>query len=271
MKLRKPLVFLPQTIGPFYTNNAKKIASMSLDYAKYIFVRDPISNEKASEITNKNKISQSIDMAFFMEYDYKFSNKSENKVGINPSGLLWNGGYSGNNQFGIKSDYDKTIYSVIELLLETKYEVHLVPHVLHGPGYIVEDDYKICKHINKKYSNCKIAPFFYTPVEAKNYISSLDLLIGSRLHCCIAAFSSGVPILPLAYSRKFKGLFEKELHYQFVAELKKESSEDILFILHSLIADLPTIKQKMTKTLEKVNNYHSKLISELKDILVIKN
>ena len=27
------------------------------------------------------------------------------------------------------------------------------------------------------------------------------------MHACIAAFSSGVPVLPMAYSRKFNGLF----------------------------------------------------------------
>ena len=27
------------------------------------------------------------------------------------------------------------------------------------------------------------------------------------MHACIAAFSSGVPVVPMAYSRKFEGLF----------------------------------------------------------------
>jgi hypothetical protein len=59
----------------------------------------------------------------------------------------------------------------------------LVPHVLHGPYYHVEDDYGVCKRLQQAYPFCIMAPFFYTPVEAKSFISGLDLLVGSG---CIA-------------------------------------------------------------------------------------
>ncbi len=47
------------------------------------------------------------------------------------------------------------------------------------------------------------------------------------MHACIAAFSSGVPVLPMAYSRKFAGLFGT-LGYGACADCKADSEEEIL-------------------------------------------
>ena len=49
---------------------------------------------------------------------------------------------------------------------------------------------------------------FETPIEVKNCISQMDIFIGSRMHATIGALSSGVVTIPVAYSRKFSGLFE---------------------------------------------------------------
>ncbi|MCK5508625.1 MAG: polysaccharide pyruvyl transferase family protein [Desulfobacterales bacterium] len=263
----KPLVFLPQTIGPFKSNKAKKIASKSLSYASHVFVRDPISFKKALKFIVQNKVTQTIDMAFFMDYDSQKKDIGMPRIGINPSGLLWNGGYTGDNQFGLKTDYKELVARIIEELSNRKYEIVLVPHVLHGPGYHIEDDYKVCKWLQHKYSFCKIAPFFYTPVEAKSFISGLDLLIGSRMHCCIAAYSSGVPIYPLAYSRKFKGLFKEELNYPHGAELVSDDRESVIGGLQNVLDHLSDIQADMPKRQEKLTSYRQKLVDDLKRVV----
>ena len=43
------------------------------------------------------------------------------------------------------------------------------------------------------------------------------------MHACIAAFSAGVPVVPMAYSRKFNGLFGT-LGYKRVADCKDGKS-----------------------------------------------
>jgi len=71
--------------------------------------------------------------------------------------------------------------------------------------------------------NIDIAPFFYSPVEAKSYISGLDLLVELRMHFCIAAYSSGVPVFPLAYSQTFKGHFSEKLIYDHLSSLDEDN------------------------------------------------
>jgi len=51
------------------------------------------------------------------------------------------------------------------------------------------------------------------------------------MHACIAAFSSGVVVVPMAYSRKFNGLFTS-LNYTAVLDcLKLNTDEAMSFLL----------------------------------------
>jgi hypothetical protein len=47
------------------------------------------------------------------------------------------------------------------------------------------------------------------------------------MHACIAALSSGVPVLPIAYSRKFRGVFGS-LGYPIIADCRSEAAEQIV-------------------------------------------
>ncbi len=46
------------------------------------------------------------------------------------------------------------------------------------------------------------------------------------MHACIAAFSSGVPVVPMAYSRKFEGLFGT-IGYERTVDCTSETAEAI--------------------------------------------
>jgi len=71
----------------------------------------------------------------------------------------------------------------------------------------VDDDLALCQRLAAE-AGLSEPPHFTDPVVAKSFISGCDVLVGSRMHACIAASSSGVATIPVAYSRKFAGLFE---------------------------------------------------------------
>jgi polysaccharide pyruvyl transferase WcaK-like protein len=104
--------------------------------------------------------------------------------------------------------------------------VHLVGHVI-SDSFVVEDDYRVCQSLFEKYPGAKLAPRFRSPSEAKSYISALHYFTGARMHACIGAFSSGVPVVPMAYSRKFNGLFSS-LGYHHLADLKAHDTATAL-------------------------------------------
>jgi len=103
-------------------------------------------------------------------------------------------------------------------------QVWLIPHVI-SDAIPVEDDRVAIDAIAKEFPNVLCAPSFKSPSVAKSFISGMDFMTGARMHACIAAFSSGVPVVPLSYSRKFNGLFAS-LNYHWIADGKAMNNKE---------------------------------------------
>lgn len=219
----KKYILLPQTYGPFYERNSAIKAKSVLRRATRIYCRDELSQKMLLDSFNVNS-KLSSDMAFVLPYDknaYTFSQR--NKIGINISGLLYRGGFDSPNQFELKLDYKQLINQLIEAL-SVDYEVHLISHVIDLKENAHDDDYCVCKQLHETFPNTILAPAFNSPIEAKSYISNMNLFIGSRMHSTIAAFSSGVITIPISYSRKFEGLFGS-LKYPYVVNAREECTD----------------------------------------------
>ncbi len=227
-KLHKKYILLPQTLGPFISKEAHVKAMHSMKNADLIFARDKMSYDCAQKMLPDKFVEQTIDVAFFLPYTRMSFEGNKIKVGVNISGLLWHGGYTKDNQFGLKSDYQHTMYAILDYFSSrSEVELHLISHVI-GKQDPIDEDSHVVKELANKYPQAMVAPAFSNPIEAKSYISGMDFFTGARMHACIAAISSGVPVYPLAYSRKFNGLFCDTLGYSSIASLTEMCSDEIL-------------------------------------------
>ena len=251
-KSGKPYILLPQTIGPFESTEARAKAKISLESAAYVFARDRQSYKFCQQIAPNTNLLESIDMAFFLPYNKKkFTNTKKKNVGINVSGLLWEGGYTRNNQFGLKTNYQRLIYKLIEYLIQQpNIDIHLIGHVI-GRDKSLDDDGHALKILHKHFPKSILAPIFKSPIEAKSYISGMDFFTGARMHACIAAISSGVAVLPMAYSRKFNGLFTETLNYNYIVDLKTSDENEALNLFISAFGKLEMIEQEINQ----INKY----------------
>lgn len=219
-----PCIFGPQTIGPFNSIVGRNIAKLTLNKLKETFVRDISSYNCCNKLKIKSEAYQVIDVAFALPFEKKSYDDDYIHIGINVSGLLYNGGYNHNNYFNLGFSYKEFIDQLIPTLLSDKrVKVHLVPHVIEDTEG-VDDDYSICELIHKTYPQCELPNKFKTASEAKSYISAMDLFSGARMHSTIGAISSGVPVIPVAYSRKFNGLYDT-LKYPYLIDAKEKISE----------------------------------------------
>ncbi len=243
----KPLILLPQTIGPFRSISIRDRAANILHGAHTIYARDPLSAECARGLAPGKAVIETVDVAFFLPCGMvRKSPGNAIRVGFNPSGLLWRGGYTGANQFGLKDDYPELVRHLIRRLLATRgVEVELIGHDISGPnGGNRNDDYYVCKRLCREFPECRIGPFFYGPSEAKAHIAGLDAFVGSRMHACIAAYSSGVPVLPLAYSRKFEGQFVEKLNYRQAVDLTVAGREEAAVIVDDFLVRREAIRRE---------------------------
>lgn len=244
----KPYCLLPQTIGPFKNNKIKKIANQSIQKGALIMTRDKQSlNYVLENVPLQKNVDEYIDIAFFMPFQKKQFDSQFIHVGLNISSLLWNGGYTQNNQFELTVNYQELIHGIIKYFLSLQnVKLHLIPHVVIGERNI-ENDYEVSFEIYEKYShpNLILSEFFLGPIEAKNYIAGMDFFMGARMHSTIAAFSTGVPVVPMAYSRKFNGLFADTLSYAHLADMKKNNNSVILQLIKESFNNRQTLKAEI--------------------------
>ena len=222
-----PLILSPQTIGPYARRSARFLATRLMKKCWKVFARDDISRDYLAKLGVASNAEVAIDVAFALPYQRKEFPSDKIKVGVNVSGLLFNGGYSKNNMFGLAFDYRQFSEHLLEkLTADDQYQVYLVPHVVCD-SYPVDDDFRACHSLNERFPNTILAPVFKDPVEAKSYIAGMDFFTGARMHACIAAFSAEVPVVPVSYSRKFNGLF-KSMGYEFLADPTVQNEAEVL-------------------------------------------
>ena len=224
----RPLVLSPQTLGPFKHPFAAWMADLAMRRARLVCSRDQLSTAYFRSRHVRTEFLESIDVAFALPYEQALRQSGATRIGLNVSGLLWAGGYTGHNQFRLALDYRSTMIEVATRLSAMPgAEVMLVPHVV-TPDRLAEDDLRACQALAAELSGAPdLAGPFDTPMAAKGFISGLDFFVGARMHACIAAFSSGVPCVPMAYSRKFTGLFGS-LGYPHVADCTVEGQDAVV-------------------------------------------
>lgn len=261
----KKLILGPQTIGPFKSTWIKNIACSIMKKSKQVYTRDEVSFEYVKEMKMSAIITT--DVAFMLPAENVDIKKENNilDVGINISGLLWNGGYTRNNQFGLKFDYQIYIKKIIETFRDMRAKIYLIGHVLPKEDNSPEDDYAVCKKIHEQYPDTVLAPRFKTPMEAKGYIANMDFFIGSRMHATVAAFSTKVPTVPVAYSRKFQGLYGS-LGYDYVIDAKKETLEDAITKTFNYVENRLLLKKDIEKSLLIVHKKNNEFVSSLNRI-----
>jgi len=244
-RYKKPYCLLPQTIGPFKNENILHQAVKSIEKSKLVMARDTQSFEYVKQIAPKQQnIGEYIDVAFFLPYKKRDFDKNLIHVGLNISALLWHGGYTQDNQFGLSIDYQHTVRMIIDYFLSMpNVIIHLIPHVVHAEREI-ENDYAVSYDLYREYNNPQIvlAELFLSPIDAKSYISGMDFFMGARMHSTIAAFSSCVPVVPMAYSRKFNGLFSDTLQYSYLTDMKTDTESRILEIVKEAYTNRENLK-----------------------------
>lgn len=246
--MRKELVLLPQTYGPFKSRTARAIARFILFRAHRIFARDTESMELVRELLgrkSKNKIIAFCpDLAFTLEAALPEEpdiqpkldrNNSAPLIGLNISGLLYVGGFTRDNMFGLKFDYKEFAHKMLSWQMErTDAHVLLVPHVYWGG--IEGDESLVCRELRElmgaKYADrLHLVMQEYDQSQIKGIIGFCDFFIGSRMHSCIAALSQGVPAIGLAYSKKFYGVFQSIGAERFAVDMRQKTQDEILEIL----------------------------------------
>ena len=91
------------------------------------------------------------------------------------------------------------------------------------------------------------------------------------MHATIGAFSAHVPVVPMAYSRKFNGLFIDTLGYPWLADLKVMAESEVVDVVKDAFAKRNDLKSTIDNRMDGVVRERGEMITEdLKKFLRIK-
>lgn len=273
---RTPLVVAPQTMGPFTRPLTRRLARASLHRSAIVATRDALSTRHLADLGIRRGVIEASDLALRLPYAAPPPRApgARPRAGLNVSGLLMAGGYTGRNEFGLKADYPALMRALVRRLLQhpERPEVHLVPHVIPSRRGGPEDDLQACLDLAAELpgAGLTVAPAFAGPSEAKSYIAGMDFFAGARMHACIAAFSSGVPVVPLAYSRKFAGLFGS-MGYARTADCAAEGAAEVeakvMEGFERRAALAAEVAAALPRGLERLGAYEDALEALMRDVL----
>ncbi len=254
----KQLVLFPQTYGPFNTSIGKRLASWLFSHSRLILTREALSTELLNEYTPKGEIIECSDMAFLMEPQPieelpDVANSIEGFVGINISGLLLNGSDNPKYNWSNARYQDFTQALITKFVCDFGRKVILIPHV-QAPNNRT-DDVAASELLyaslpqSIKDSVYLVEDLLWAP-HAKYLISKADFFVGARMHSCIAAASSCVPLACISYSHKFLGVFRQIGFEELVCSPEKLGNEEMLSKIAFLYTNRLTIRQQLKFAIE---------------------
>ena len=240
----KPLLLSPQTIGPFSGVAYRKLAGAVLRRSSAVFARDHMSMAAIQGLAPTANAFQSVDVAFALSFAQAERSPERVRIGLNVSGLLFNRTLERAGTGGLGYNYADLVRETIKRLAsDPGNQVELVCHV-SAPEQPSDDDGAVADRLAREFPDVVRVPAFSSPSEAKSYISGLDFLIAGRMHACIAAYSTGVPFVATAYSRKFSGLFGM-LEYPAVLPMSGIEAQEAL----QFISDAVSRREDLAKSI----------------------
>lgn len=235
-----PVIFAPQTLGPFNTFLGRILARHSLRNAETVMARDSAS-QKFSEQIGAPADLLATDVAFALPQITPSGVQSADVV-LNVSGLLWN-----TDSHLSHVGYQEFTRDLIRGLLAKGRSVTLLAHVLDNDS--VDNDAVTVNSLAEEFGQ-SVSKFIPQDLgDARQFIANSNIVIGARMHACLNALSLGVPAIPLAYSRKFAPLLG-DIGWPYTVDLR--SGDALLATVLGLLedADLPVTARAVRERAE---------------------
>ncbi|MEJ1355177.1 MAG: polysaccharide pyruvyl transferase family protein [Candidatus Sedimenticola sp. (ex Thyasira tokunagai)] len=275
---KKPLIYMPQTYGPFRSHLSKIIGRYLLSNASAVISRDKKGLEVINNMIRNHKkrpyTDYSPDVAFTLDqeevdsdlvaYIKELREKNNTIIGLNISGLLIE--QNAQNRFSLKSSYRDVIDRTIDYFLkENNAYILLVPHVI-TPSTCMDDDLEICIQYLDKYKDTGKVFMLNKNLshrQMKYFIGMTDFFIGARMHSCIGAITQHVPTIGYAYSDKFYGVFQSAGLDDCTIDLRSNNQNEIIAQLDDRFYKKEILRDRLNRSVPETKKLALSLWSRL--------
>jgi polysaccharide pyruvyl transferase WcaK-like protein len=242
----RPVVLLGQTIGPFSWST--RLMSRLLRSCDFIVARDQPTYRYMLKLgIPADRLAMSADMAFLLEPTASQQAEIvEGECGYRPNARLTLGMTVSQQYREFVQNHpgrptEEDVLDVLARVIDRFVEVHdaqviLFAHVTGPPDRL--DDRLVARQLRER---CRRADRVVVvdreldPRLIKTLISRADLFCGARMHSNIAATSSLVPTIALAYSVKSHGIMARMRMAEWVIEIGELTEDEVSKRLDRLV------------------------------------
>ncbi|HAU31250.1 MAG: Polysaccharide pyruvyl transferase [Desulfotomaculum sp. 46_80] len=249
LKLKKPVGFYGQGVGPVTSGIGRRLMKSIADRVDLITVRD---EQSASDLLEMGITSPPVyvtaDPVFVLKKEY-FRSEQESKFPENLRQINQRG--KGQPAVGISirewplfNEKDQLVVAKLaDKLSNSGWRVIFLP--FHYPT-----DLAACRRVEQLMkTSAQIIDKVVTAREAGSIICSLDLLIGMRLHSLILAAVTGTPFIGISYDPKIKR-FLNQLGLHPAGEVSNLEYSHCLSAVNEVINNQNDFKAKVQRAVE---------------------
>ncbi len=269
--LDKPLIFLPQSFGPFGSPLAQRGVSRLLEQQNVlkIFAREEVSHRLLHRMLSKNhhsKIALCPDMAFYLEDNIGQSVLEGEPLDLPQPILAMNlrewafpeAGSSASRRLK-REEYLNALMVVARFFIQRyRGSVVVVPQAL-GPDPS-EDDRGICmefcQRVQERIPESSEVQFREPDTSSltgfMELLSQATLLVGTRLHSCILALLAGTPAISIGYQYKSQGTLDMLGLGRFNMNITDLSSEWLLTSVEEIVNHRQEVQEEIRQSLSRV-------------------
>jgi len=267
----KPLVLYARSVGPF--GIFKSVLKMIINRASLVTVRESLSYAYLRSLGIDSPIYLTADPAFLL------LNADEDPMEILANKRLLKTykyviGFELSSEaaniyfpFG-EQEFIKTGAAAIDMIVEHYNAfVMLIPHSTGQK--VFEDDRILLKKMYEAIENRECVLLIqknYEPGEFKRIIALCDIFIGMRMHTNIAALSSSVPTLAIAYSHKYYGIMKMLGQEKWVCDIRDLTTNTLISKIDELLYNQNLIRKQLRlrlPTVKKLSLLNAELVRQL--------
>ncbi|MAU71117.1 MAG: hypothetical protein CML04_03390 [Pseudozobellia sp.] len=241
---KSKIVFLPQALGPFETENGKRAVQIINKYADVIIAREKISYEYVLNAgANEKKVWLYPDFTALVNGVVpNYYQDLDRQVCIIPNKKMVT--HAGNNS----EKYIVFLEDIVRYLKNIGERVFLLNH--EGPG-----DLELCKRLNLLFNNELTVVNGLRAKEVKGVIGISKMVISSRFHGVASALTQGVPCLATSWNHKYKMLFKDFDQFDNVLSFDNDRESELKRISEVLtnIAPISDVLEKKKQEVKKLN------------------
>ncbi|NRB36826.1 MAG: polysaccharide pyruvyl transferase family protein [Rhodobacteraceae bacterium] len=284
----KPLILLPQTLGPFRDQANKALAADILRRCAAVFVRDDIAfgvlKDMLGDQFDPKRHFKGPDMAVLLPQSepselpetvtrWLAERDTHPVAGLNVSGLLCQDPEAARKTYGLADLHTSQIDAAAKVLLDSDPAMRLllVSHVLRAPDD-PESDWAAAMALQDRLGpemaeRVTVLPQRLNATELKWLIAQLDWFAGARMHATIAGLSSGVPTLGFGYSHKAEGVFSECGIGADVADLRELDADGVAAKVAQSVAQREDMKLALAEILPGIKKRASDQMDALASII----